>query len=208
MEPLEIIERINKKIAPGRQPSYIGVHVIKALEIIDAEKTVGRLRLSKALGLGEGVTRTLIKHLKREKLIDISKAGVSFTEYGEKIFQDFRSKIGKKIEIPESSLTLGSFNVAILGRNLAQLVNDGLEQRDAAIKVGALGATTLIFKDNHLIMPKETSIQTNPLYRLLISRLNPDENDVIIIGSGNDYPTAEFGAMTAMYELLKKQLNR
>ena len=61
-----MIEKVASKIAPGRVPSFNEAQVVKALEIIDAYGTVGRIRLSKELGLGEGATRTLLKHLKKE----------------------------------------------------------------------------------------------------------------------------------------------
>ena len=36
-------------------------------KIINDEKNVGRIKLSKELGLGEGATRTLLKRLKKEE---------------------------------------------------------------------------------------------------------------------------------------------
>jgi len=69
-----VIERVASKIAPGRAPSFNEAQVIKALEIICAHGTVGRVRLSKELELGEGTTRTLLKHLKKERLIEGSRS--------------------------------------------------------------------------------------------------------------------------------------
>ena len=63
---LEVIERVTRKIAPGPAPSFNEAHVVMALEIIGECGNVGRIRLSKELGLGEGATRTLLKHLKKK----------------------------------------------------------------------------------------------------------------------------------------------
>jgi ribosomal protein S25 len=60
----DIIERVTRKIAPGPAPAFNEAHVVKALEMIDKYQTVGRIKLSKEMGLGEGTTRTLLKHLK------------------------------------------------------------------------------------------------------------------------------------------------
>ena len=82
----------------------------------------------------------------------------------------------------------------------------GLEQRDAAIKIGALGATTLVFSRGKLNMPgiEEDAFKGDPRIRVeLISKLQPRENDVIIIGSANDKLTAEYGAIAAALETLK-----
>jgi predicted transcriptional regulator len=208
MEALTVIEKVTSKIAPGRAPSFIEVHVIKALEIISAEGCVGRTKLSEVLGLGGGATRTLVRHLRNEGLIEVSRSGIVLSKFGEKVFSDLRYRISKEIEIPKSPLTVGSFNVAVLIRDAAGSVKYGVEQRDAAIKAGAFGATTLVFSRNKLTMPgvsKDIFQNIQPIHDTLISKLNPTENDVIIIGSANEKRAAEFGAKTAALELLTSE---
>jgi len=139
VEALRVIEKVVSKIAPGRAPSFIEVHVIKALEAISAGEGVGRIKLSETLGLGGGATRTLVRHLRNEELIEVSRSGIVLSKFGEKVFSDLKSRISEEIEIPKSPLTVGAFNVAVLIRNAAGLVEYGVEQRDAAIKVGASG---------------------------------------------------------------------
>ena len=207
MELLKVIERVARKIAPGRAPSFTEAHVIKALEIIGGTEAVGRIRLSKELELGEGATRTLVKHLKNEGIIEVSRYGIVLSEYGKKLFSDLRSRISEGVEVPLGPLTVGPFNVAVLVRDVARAVKMGLEQRDAAIKAGALGATTLIFSRNKLTMPsaeEEDIFKGIPSIReTLLSRLRPKENDVILIGSGENKRIAEIGAKMAALGLLK-----
>ena len=208
LELLEVIERVASKIAPGRVPSFNEAQVVKALEIIGAHGTVGRIRLSKELELGEGATRTLLKHLKKEGLIEGSRRGVTFSEYGKKLFSNLRSKISEGIDVPNSLLTVGPFNIAVLVRNAAHGVRRGVEQRDTAIKAGALGATTLIFSRNKLTMPsREEDVfkGISSIDNILVSKLNPKENDVIIVGSGENKRSAEIGAKMAALELLKSK---
>ena len=201
-----ILERATAKLAPGRAPFFIEAHLVKALMMIDSEGPVGRVKLSKTLGLGEGTIRTLIKHLENEKLIEISKAGIALTSSGKKLTANLKSRISKEIEIPRSSLTVGPFNVAILIKNAAGAIKGGVEQRDAAIKIGALGATTLIYSRDRLNMPivdEDVFRHVPTVCEALISKLKPQENDVIIIGSANDKSTAELGAIAAALETLK-----
>ena len=203
-----MIERIASKIAPGRAPSFNEAHVIKTLEIINAHGTVGRIMLSKELELGEGTTRTLLKHLKKEGLIEGSRHGITFSDNGKKLFSDLRSKISEETDWPNSPLTVGSFNIAVLVRKAAHGVRRGLEQRDAAIKAGALGATTLIFSRNKLTMPsseEDVFKGISSVHDMLVSELSPKENDVIIIGSGENKTSAEIGAKMAALELLKSR---
>jgi len=203
---LEFIERVTRKIAPGPAPSFNEAHVVKALEIIGKSGTVGRIRLSKELGLGEGATRTLLKHLKNEGIIQSSRSGISFSEEGKKLFSDLRSKLSEGVEVPSSPLTVGPFNIAVLVRDSAQAVGNGMEQRDIAIKSGASGATTLVFSGNKLSMPtyeQNVSESMPMLHAELVTKLNPNQNDVIIVGSGETRDLAETGAKMAAIKLLK-----
>ena len=201
-----MIERVASKIAPGRTPSFNEAQIVKAIEIVGAYGTTGRISLSKELELGEGTTRTLLKHLKKEGLIEVSRQGITFSNQGRKLLSDLRSKITEGEEVPNSLLTVGPFNVAVLVRKAAHGVRRGLEQRDAAIKAGALGATTLIFSRNKLTMPyseEDVFKGISSIHDMLVSKLSPRENDVIIIGSGENKTSAEIGAKMAALELLK-----
>jgi len=203
---LEVIERVIRKMAPGPAPSFNEAHVVKALEIISKSGTVGRIRLSKELGLGEGTTRTLLKHLKNEGITQSSRSGISFSEEGKKLFSDLRSKLSEGMEVPSSPLTVGPFNIAVLVRDSAQAIGSGMEQRDTAIKSGASGATTLVFSGNKLSMPacvNDISESTSSLHDEIVTKLNPNENDVIIVGSGENRKQAEIGAKMAAIKLLK-----
>ena len=93
----------------------------------------------------------------------------------------------------------------VLLRNYHFAIKSGIEQRDAAIKIGALGATTMIYRDNKIMMPRaygnnnNNFLQEEPhVTNLLIDKLKPEENDVIIIGSDNEsLRIAEFAAKNA-----------
>ncbi len=206
MRFLDDIEGVMQKLAPGPTPSFNEANVIKALEIIGDYGSVGRIRLSKELGLGEGTTRTLLKHLKNEGKIKGSRKGISLSEEGKHLFSDLRGRLSEGIEVPMSQLTVGPFNVAILVRNSAQVVKSGMEQRDVAIKSGASGATTLVFSSNKLSMPAredDISVSMPSMYKQLVTELEPKENDVIIVGSGETREIAEIGAKMAAIQLLR-----
>ena len=205
---MEVIERVTRKIAPGPTPTFNDGQVVKTLEILNECGTIGRIRLSKELGLGEGSTRTLLKHLKNEGMTQSSRKGIAFSEKGKKFFYEMRKKVSKSVEVPSGPLTVGKFNIAILVRDAAQTVGSGLEQRDIAIKSGASGATTLIYSDNKFSIPnliEDVSENTPNLYNDLERELNPNQDDVIIVGSGETKEVAEMGAIMAAIELLKNQ---
>ena len=203
---LEIIERVTRKIAPGPAPSFNEAHVVKALELIGDYGSIGRIRLSKELGLGEGTTRTLLKHLKTEGITQSSRRGISFSEDGKKLFSGLRSKLSEGVEVASGPLTVGPFNIAVLVRDSAKAIGSGMEQRDIAIKSGASGATTLIFSSNKLSLPsgeKNLSESMPELHKKLVTQFNPKENDVIIVGCAENRHLAETGAKMAAIKLLK-----
>ena len=205
MKALEIVDRVAAKIAPGRSPSFAGAHVIKALEDIGENVTMGRLKLSRDLRLGEGEARTLIRHLKNEGLIKVSRSGISLSVTGRKLLSSLRTLLSEQIEIPFTSLAVGSFNVAVKVTGMKDSVKYGLEQRDAAITAGARGATTLVFTNHGLVMPGtgERVSESNSSITNSLSKLSLNDDDVIIIGSANEKIEAELGVKTAALELLK-----
>jgi len=185
-------------------------HVIEALEVIGDEGSIGRVKLAKKLCLGEGATRTLLKHLKENKLIVVHPtSGCRLTETGKKLYRTIKSNLSRVIEIPKTSLSIGKYNAAILVRNAGKVVGYGLEQRDAAIKAGGVGATTLIYSDGKFVMPgfeAEDCIRDDEISKLLISTLQPSNGDVVIIGGGLDRYTARMATKMAAIETLKSML--
>ena len=205
MKTLETVARVAAKMAPGRSPSFAEAHVIEALEDISILGTVGRLKLSKDLDLGEGEARTLVRHLKNEGLIGVSRSGISLSATGRKLLSSLRVVLSAQVEIPRTPLTVGRFNVAVRVAGMKNSVKYGLEQRDAAITAGAKGATTLVFTKKGLAMPgtgKGVSESGSSIIAAL-SKLSLNEGDVIIIGSADEKIRAELGVKTAALELLK-----
>jgi len=204
---LAVLERAAAKLAPGRAPYFMEAHLVKTLMTIETEGPIGRVKLSKTLGLGEGTMRTLIRHFENEGLVETSKAGITLTKSGKNIASSLKSRISEQIDVPRSSLTVGLYNVAVLVKNVAQAVKGGVEQRDAAIKMGASGATTLSYSHGKLRMPMvdEDVFRDSPIIReALVLKFKPLEGDVIIIGSADDRSTAQLAALAAALETIKR----
>jgi hypothetical protein len=180
------------------------VHVVKALELIAGEP-IGRNKLSKELALGKGATRTLIERLKDQGLLTADRAGCALSKAGEKMWSAIHAAFPRKTTIRKSSLTLGSFNVAILVKEGAGKVRSGMEQRDAALLAGAKGATTLICSRGRLTVPPEqrdAAEETPEIYRVLTEQLKPGDSDAVVIGSADTFEKAEYGALAAALTIL------
>ncbi|UCH30937.1 MAG: DUF4443 domain-containing protein [Candidatus Bathyarchaeota archaeon] len=195
-------ELINEK-APGPSPSFSVVHLVKALDLI-AKSPIGRTRLAKELFLGEGATRTLINRLKDNNLITVDRFGCFFSMKGKKLWNSLHEVLPRKMSLERSGLTLATFNTALLVKGFSNKVRGGMEQRDAALLVGAKGATTLTFKKGKLIFPvddRDVSVDFPQVHRQIVDSLNPEENDVIVIGSADTLEKAEYGALAAALSL-------
>ena len=59
-----------------------------------------------------------------------------------------------------SDLTLGKHNCAVLVKGMAHRIKMGCEQRDEAVRAGAVGATTLFVKDGQIVFPGDEDFPT------------------------------------------------
>ncbi|MFL6426065.1 MAG: DUF4443 domain-containing protein [Nitrososphaera sp.] len=199
---VKAITNVAKRYAPSRMLSFSDVHVFKTLQLMKDNRRVSRAMLCRELVLGEGTIKTLIKHMKIDGLITTSNGGTKMTPKGINICYQLTCSIPSETSLPKCLVALGKFNHAVLLKNLSYVVKSGIEQRDAAIKMNGTGATTLLYIDKKLVMP--TNIHRDPLReepairKLLIEKLKPKQDDVIIIGS-SDYSsiTAELAAKNA-----------
>jgi len=203
LDAFSVIDRIAVKVAPGRPPTYTAAHVLKALEVIGSGSGVGRQQLSRELGLGEGMARTLVRRLRGEGLVEVHRSGMVLLPSGVKLLSGFRARMAST-EAPETGVTVGSRNYAVLVKGAAGCIRRGVEQRDAALIAGAKGATTLLYDGVRFHMPGMYGELDPHLTCFLIDRLKPEAGDIVIIGTADDLPAAEMGAKTAALELLRE----
>lgn len=168
---------------------------------------IGRVELSRRLGLGEGAVRTIIKHLTARNFVDPAREGCVLTPQGMALYKSLRSKISEAHPVNARQLSLDRANAAVLVRNAGTLVRKGIEQRDAAIRASATGACTLVYRNGKLAMPKGereewTLASPEPLFEDLRRSFAPQEGDVIILVSAPNIGMAEYGAMAAALTIL------
>jgi len=198
---LKTLGNISSRYAPSRILSFNSAHVFKTLQLIKKNEIISRNLLSKELGLGEGSIKTLIKHLKKENMIITTNKGTKMSDKGKSILSKLSLYIGSETSIPQCSISIGKFNHAVLLKQMKVEIKSGIEQRDIAIKNGAKGATTLTYENEKFLTVNTNydSLQDEPdIKKLLVNKLNPLDNDVIIIGSDDlRYIIAELAAKAA-----------
>ena len=192
-----MIQRANR--LGGPVPKFNDYHVWKALQYLDDESPIGRKRLSQVLGIGEGSTRTILSQLQDQGMITIGKSGILLTDRGLEFKKTYHMDIA---DVTISDLTIGDKDCAVRVPRRAKDVKYGCEERDAAIKSGATGATTLIYSDGDLMFPGSDYPVDNEISSKVQSIFNLKNDDVVIIGTGPTSDVAEIGAVTAGLEIM------
>ena len=186
----------------GPAPRFARLHIWKALWTLHRSSPMGRQRLTALLGIGEGSVRTIIGILVSEGLVKADEAGMRLTAEGRRRVE----KAGLAVAtVNARGLCVGQCDVAVLVRGKASKVRDGLRQRDEAVKAGAAGATTIVFRRGRILMPPETDLDAEypQLSRQVRAAFALEEEDVVVIGSAQDVRAAEDGAFAAAVDMME-----
>ena len=202
---VKLLAKVAERYYPSRVLSFEPAHIFKALQLIDVNKKASRSLLVGELGLGEGSIKTLVRHLKMNGLVTTSNSGMTLTSKVTALLSKITGATPSEADITESTIAMGRANHAILVKALAEEIGSGIEQRDAAIMIGALGATTLLFHDNRLYTSDkgyDIPINDQKLTLEVIKKLRPENGDVIIIASAENRKTADLAAKRAALETI------
>ena len=179
----------------GGAPLYQPFHILKALWLVRETEPLGRKELSEKLGIGEGSARKLVSYLENKGWASTTRQGISLSPRGLELLDDIGLK-GK--EVHAGNITVGEIDFAIRLRGFAGMVSSGIAQRDEAIKVGASGATTLVFKGGLRFTDGfDVDESDSRAARVLRQDFDLGEGDVLIIGCSPEPGLAMDGAFAA-----------
>lgn len=198
------LEKIAGEKAPGPAPTFSVLHLLRVIELV-AEKPIGRTKLAEELNIGQGAARTIVNRLREAGLLSTSKMGCTLTTKGLRLWRDYGKIFQKKIEILASELTNAKHNFAVLAKNCGHKIKSGIEQRDAAVKIGAKGAITIVFRNGRLVIPSVSDDFARDFpdtAEQIIKLLQPEENDAVVISGADTLDLAEYGIAAAAWALL------
>ena len=197
---IKILQSVVTRKRSSRVLTFSTPHVFLALEILSRQKYTSRQTFYKELHIGEGAARTLVLHLKQFGLADSIRAGTFLTLKGTRFTKKFFDIISSQCAIEPCNIAREKHNHAILLKDYATAVGNGMDQRDYAILYGAKGATTLAFENNQFVFPGETKdclIDDPKTKKILLENLEPEENDLVIIGSSDEKFVARISAINS-----------
>jgi hypothetical protein len=197
---LEALREVLSSDYKGPRAVFSEVHVLKAILAIGSAGAVGRGRLGSLVGLGQGEVRTLIKRMKENDLITIEPEGCKLSRKGEREYQRLKEKVPWSSSVAAKSLGIGDECSAVLVRGAGKNVRKGIEQRDAAVRVGANGAFTAVFAKGRFTLPGEGVDCEKDGPRELWSAARsagPREGDVLIVVGADSEEAAGLGALAS-----------
>jgi hypothetical protein len=175
-------------------------NVYWALHLLSSGKRIGRKRLAELIGVGEGSMRRIIDTLREWEMITVKQTGISITKSGTGFLNELPMRV---IDIDLGDSVIGTFQQGVIVFDVAHKIENGMQQRDAGIKAGADGCTTIVIRDGAMMIPPSWNMdETRPE---LAAKIRTDtkitEKDVIIVGSSNDMMSAVNAALSAAFEL-------
>ena len=178
---------------------FTDANVYWALHILSSGKRMGRKRLADEIGVGEGSMRRILETLREWEMIQIKQSGITITRSGLGFLSEIPLKV---IDVDLGDSIVGDYSQSVLVFNAADKIQNGMQQRDAGIRVGATGCTTLVIRDGNLIIPPDRNMDVErPEIAKNVRATGITDKDAIIVGSGNDQRTAMMAALTAAFEL-------
>ena len=194
---IRILQDIVSRKGSAKILTFSVPHVFKALQLLYRESFVSRASFCRQLHMGEGAVKTMIAHLKETSMVDSTKSGTFLTNKGKNFIKNLLDVISAESDIRKCQIAQGKFNHALILKKYAFATRTGMEQRDYAILYGAMGATTLLYKEDRFVFPNETvdCLANDKKTRdALLSELHPENGDMIIIASATDPFVAEIAA--------------
>lgn len=189
----------------GPRPAFHETDAYRALWII-AKGQMDRKTLARQLKIGEGSTRSVIRHLLENKLIEVKKRGAVLTKEGVGFVSELKKSIPSTGKIEKTDLTFqqAAYAVRMGGSFANNRIKGGIEQRDAAIRAGASGATVLRLHLARLVFPDSGYAVSEAQKNLFEEKLGGlREGDAIIMCYGESELARERGAWNAAIGILK-----
>lgn len=180
---------------------FSDANIYWALHLLSDGRRIGRKKLAEMVGVGEGSMRRIIDTLRDWNFVSVKQTGITITKTGQTFLNQIPVRV-VNVELSES--TVGEYSQSILVLGVSDKVYNGMQQRDAGIKVGATGCTTVVIRDGALMIPPDWNIdERNPGLAYKIRKdTGITQNDIIIVGSADSKTLAVEAAINAAFELI------
>lgn len=190
----------------GTRPKYTDSDILWALMILDRKGSMSRKNLSALLGVGEGTSRGILTILERCGFCERFQTGTSLTPDGRRLLERLGT-VPSDVRVDDECVS-GPYQRAIIVKGVSSLVVKGVEQRNAGIRAGGTGCTTVVYRDDTVFIPPDWNVdRMNPQMALEIRAAEGmSHDDALVVGSGDDELSAMRAAANAALDLVSRRL--
>lgn len=163
------------------------------------------------LRVTEGTVKSIIGRLKGHGYITVDKTGVRVTLEGSLEFHRRLKEMGIESirDLPHEELSIGPSSVAILIRGMLRRETLGLEERDQAVRAGALGAVTIVYGNGVYTMPGvygNLEIEAPKWYKAISNIFKPEGESCIVVVFGENRWIAAEAALSVALKLKRREV--
>lgn len=180
---------------------FTDANVYYALYLLSDGSRMGRKALAEACGVGEGSMRRILEKFREWNFVDIKQTGISISKAGLAFLEQIPIRL-VDIDIPNS--TMGAYQQGVVVYGVSQKIGNGMQQRDAGVRSGGMGCTTILIRDGALMIPPDWNMDKESpelAYKIRKSTMIT-EDDVIIVGDADKKITAVEAAVNAAFDLI------
>ena len=180
---------------------FTDANVYYALYILSDGKRIGRKKLAEEAGVGEGSMRRILDKFREWNFVQIKQTGISITKAGLVFLDQIPVRL---IDVNLQGSVVGDFTQGVIVYGASSKIVNGMQQRDAGIKAGAEGCTTIVIRDGKLMIPPDWNMdeQTPELAYKIRKDTGITADDVIIVGGGSSKIAAVEAVLNAAFELV------
>ena len=180
---------------------FTDANVYYALYVLSDGKRIGRKKLAEEAGVGEGSMRRILDKFREWNFVQIKQTGISITKAGLVFLDQIPVRL---IDVDLQGSVVGDFTQGVIVYGASSKIVNGMQQRDAGIKAGAEGCTTIVIRDGKLMIPPDWNMdeQTPELAYKIRKDTGITADDVIIVGGGSSKIAAVEAVLNADFELV------
>ena len=180
---------------------FTDANVYYALYVPSDGKRIGRKKLAEEAGVGEGSMRRILDKFREWNFVQIKQTGISITKAGLVFLDQIPVRL---IDVDLQGSVVGDFTQGVIVYGASSKIVNGMQQRDAGIKAGAEGCTTIVIRDGKLMIPPDWNMdeQTPELAYKIRKDTGITADDVIIVGGGSSKIAAVEAVLNAAFELV------
>lgn len=183
------------------------VRIVVVMALLANLGRIGRYRLGRLMGVGEGEARGLLKYLTNHGYAEPARGGTRLTVKGIRYYRKARSLLGVTKIVFLDIFGMLPFPEAPCIQVSGIQPSNVLAIRDECVRHGAEGALIMLCIGNRLSMPgisDDLSIDYPALYSQVVSKVAPRDGDLLITPYGHPIGRVIEGGLWAALKAVKQ----